>query len=98
MDNVSEHLIYLDSNSTTHLEESVIKIIEETCREFWANPSSSSVLGRRAKACIETARERVARCVNTSVENVIFTSGGTEVRHSIEIPQELLYHLHFNMY
>ena len=45
------------------------------------NPSSVHALGRRAKALIEEARERVAAAVGARPENVVFTSGATEALH-----------------
>ncbi len=45
------------------------------------NPSSVHATGRRARAMIEDAREKVARALEASAENVVFTSGATEALH-----------------
>lgn len=45
------------------------------------NPSSVHSYGRRAKALVEDAREKLARAVGAIAENVIFTSGATEALH-----------------
>jgi cysteine desulfurase len=45
------------------------------------NPSSVHGAGRRARALIEDARERLAAAVNATAENVVFTSGATEALH-----------------
>jgi len=45
------------------------------------NPSSVHSFGRRAKALVEDAREKVARALEASAENVVFTSGATEALH-----------------
>src|SRR6185436_14077582 len=42
------------------------------------NPSSIHAEGRRARDAIEQARDRVARLVGRSREQLVFTSGGTE--------------------
>src|SRR6185312_8639826 len=42
------------------------------------NPSSVPAAGRAARALVETAREQVAALANARVQDVIFTSGGTE--------------------
>ncbi|MET0157438.1 MAG: cysteine desulfurase family protein, partial [Methyloceanibacter sp.] len=42
------------------------------------NPSSVHEEGRRARAAVEAARDKVARLVGAPAESVIFTSGGTE--------------------
>ncbi len=45
------------------------------------NPSSVHATGRRARALIEDAREKVAAGLGASAENVVFTSGATEALH-----------------
>ena len=45
------------------------------------NPSSVHGVGRRMRAMIEDARERVAAALDASAENVVFTSGATEALH-----------------
>lgn len=45
------------------------------------NPSSVHATGRRARAMIEDAREKIANALGASAENVVFTSGATEALH-----------------
>ena len=45
------------------------------------NPSSVHGVGRRMRAMIEDARERIAAALEASAENVVFTSGATEALH-----------------
>lgn len=45
------------------------------------NASSVHSVGRRMRAIIEDARERVAGALGASAENVVFTSGATEALH-----------------
>lgn len=45
------------------------------------NPSSVHSFGRRAKAIVEDAREKVASAVDARAENVVFTSGATDALH-----------------
>lgn len=45
------------------------------------NPSSVHSAGRRMRALIEDARERIGAAVEASAENVVFTSGATEALH-----------------
>lgn len=71
-------LIYLDYNATTPMAESVIEVIYNEMKTTWGNPSSSYLIGRKAKNVIENARERVADMLGTKPCNIIFTSGGTE--------------------
>lgn len=45
------------------------------------NASSVHSVGRRMRAMIEDARERIASALDASAENVVFTSGATEALH-----------------
>lgn len=45
------------------------------------NPSSVHSIGRRARALIEDAREKLAGMLGASAENVVLTSGATEALH-----------------
>src|SRR5262245_40863384 len=47
------------------------------------NASSVHSFGRRMRAMIEDARERIAAAVEASAENVVFTSGATEALHLV---------------
>lgn len=70
--------VYLDYNSTTPLAKSVQEVIKQSLSDHWANPSSNSTLGQKAKQQIENARKSVATMIGAKAENIIFTSGGTE--------------------
>uniref|UniRef100_A0A667ZWH8 Selenocysteine lyase n=1 Tax=Myripristis murdjan TaxID=586833 RepID=A0A667ZWH8_9TELE len=72
-------LIYMDYNATTPLEPEVISAISEALKEAWGNPSSNYIAGAKAKVIINQSRENVARMVGGKAEDIIFTSGGTEV-------------------
>jgi cysteine desulfurase len=47
-------------------------------REHFGNPSSSHGYGRAALEAVHTAREQVAGLLGCDVDEVVFTSGGTE--------------------
>ncbi len=68
--------IYLDHAATSPLRPEARAAMEEGFR-LWANPSSPHAEGRRAKAALEDARERVKRALAWSGE-LIFTSGASE--------------------
>jgi cysteine desulfurase len=44
----------------------------------FGNPSSTHRWGREARAALDEARERLARCLGAHTDEVCFTSGGTE--------------------
>ena len=70
--------IYLDHSATTPVDAEVIAAMSSAMSEGWGNPSSTHSDGRNAKFLIEEARERVAGLMNSSPEEIHFTSGGTE--------------------
>ncbi|MEQ1817469.1 MAG: cysteine desulfurase family protein [Terricaulis sp.] len=47
------------------------------------NASSVHSVGRRMRAMIEDARDRIASALDASAENVVFTSGATEALHLV---------------
>jgi cysteine desulfurase len=71
---------YLDHNATAPLRpearEAMLAAID-----LVGNPSSVHAEGRRARAIVEEARERVARLVGAATEEVVFTSGATEANN-----------------
>ncbi len=68
--------IYLDHAATSPLRSEAKAAMEEGFA-LWANPSSPHAEGRRARAALEDARERVKRAVGWDGE-LIFTSGASE--------------------
>jgi cysteine desulfurase len=70
--------IYFDHNATTPLRPEVRAAMAAALEEAWGNPSSIHGVGRRARAAMEAARAEVAALLDGAVEEVIFTSGGTE--------------------
>jgi len=72
-----EH-IYLDYNSTTPMEAAVIEEMRRAMADNYGNPSSVHSIGAKAKAALESARERIAASLGADPLEVYFTSGGTE--------------------
>lgn len=70
-------MIYLDHAATTPLCGAAKKAIIEHLDDF-GNPSSAHELGRKSRVLIEDARDRIAKCINASPNNIYFTSGGSE--------------------
>lgn len=84
-------LIYLDYNATTPVLDDVRSEVEKTLKEYWGNPSSSHLIGQRAKERLEWARRQVATLINSAPEEVVFTSGGTESNNMAIIGTALAY-------
>lgn len=71
-------MIYLDNNATTPVDPEVSDAVFSSLRRDLGNPSSSHLPGRRANEAVESSRKYVADLLNCSMEEVYFTSGGTE--------------------
>uniref|UniRef100_A0A915PPM3 Selenocysteine lyase n=1 Tax=Setaria digitata TaxID=48799 RepID=A0A915PPM3_9BILA len=72
--------IYLDYNATTPIDKNVERSIRDAF-QIWGNPSSNNELGKKAKDVIEEARKEVGTLLHVSVNDVFFTSGGTETNN-----------------
>jgi cysteine desulfurase len=70
--------VYLDNAATTPVAPEVVEAMIPVLRETFGNPSSTHSFGRNAKALLETSRRTVAKHLNCSPSEIIFTSGGTE--------------------
>ncbi|MBV8147826.1 MAG: cysteine desulfurase [Candidatus Eremiobacteraeota bacterium] len=76
--NQNPERIYLDYAATTPLRSEVRDAIERAFDAAAFNPSSLHAEGRRARALIDEARERVASLLGAMHGEIVFTSGGTE--------------------
>ena len=70
--------IYLDHAATTPVRAEVLDAMLPYLGPCFGNPSSTHRWGREARTALDEARERVARCLGARVDEVCFTSGGTE--------------------
>jgi cysteine desulfurase len=70
--------VYLDHAATTPVRPEVLDAMQPYFGARFGNPSSTHRWGREARAALDEARERVARCLGAHPDEVCFTSGGTE--------------------
>ena len=70
--------IYLDYNATTPVHEEVLEAMLPFYNESFGNPSSVHLFGRNVRESIENARDIVAKAINASSEEIVFTSCGSE--------------------
>jgi cysteine desulfurase len=70
--------IYFDYNATTPLAPEVREAMMPYLGEVFGNPSSLHHVGRRARALLDEAHDRVAQVWKCKPSEVVFTSGGTE--------------------
>ncbi len=70
--------VYLDFNASTPIAPEVAEAMRPYLAEHYGNPSSPHWAGAPARTAVETARGQVADLLGCSVEEIVFTSGGTE--------------------
>ena len=70
--------IYLDYNSTTPLHPGVLEERMPFFETKFGNPSSLHFFGRETAAALDLARCRAGKLIGADVDEIIFTSGGTE--------------------
>lgn len=70
--------IYLDHSATTPTDPRVVETMIPYFTEIFGNASSAHRFGQGAENAIEEARETIARVLNCSPNEIIFTSGGSE--------------------
>jgi cysteine desulfurase len=75
---MSDSPIYLDHAATTPLRREALDAMLPLLTSDFGNPSSPHTVGRRARAALDEARERLARALNAEPREIIFTAGGSE--------------------
>ncbi len=70
--------VYLDYNSTTPVDRTVLDAMLPCFAENYGNASSIHSAGQHARGAVDRARESVAALIGAKPAEVVFTSGGTE--------------------
>ncbi len=70
--------IYLDYNATTPVHPEVAAAMQPFLTQHFGNPSSTHWFGLQTRQAIESARKQVAALLKCEVDEIIFTSGGSE--------------------
>jgi cysteine desulfurase len=71
-------MVYLDHNATTPLAPEAKEAMLPFLDGEYGNPSSIHSAGRRARAAVDDARDRMASLLGAKAHEIIFTGGGTE--------------------
>ena len=74
----SKSPIYLDYNATTPIDPRVAEAMRPYIEQHFGNPSSSHAYGVTARQAVENARQQVAQMLGCRMEEIVFTSGGSE--------------------
>jgi cysteine desulfurase len=69
---------YLDYNATTPVDSAVLDFMLPYFAEHFGNAGSVHSPGQRARAAVDAARESVAALLGAKLNEIVFTSGGTE--------------------
>lgn len=75
---VEKRNVYFDNAATTALDPIVVEKMTSVMLSNFGNPSSTHQFGRSSKALLEAARKNIAKWLNCSAQEIVFTSGGTE--------------------
>ena len=70
--------VYLDHAATTPTDPRVVEAMLPYFSDDYGNPSSAHRFGRTADKALQSARRTLARQINASPRDLIFTSGGSE--------------------
>ncbi len=70
-------LIYADNAATTDIDEEALQLLIDQSHWYY-NPSQTYSLGVQQKKKLESSREKIAKCINASPDEIFFTSGGSE--------------------
>ena len=71
-------MVYADNAATSPMSETALRVLTDSAREIWGNPSSLHTPGQIAAEALKQARSVVADCLHAAPEEIYFTSGGTE--------------------
>ena len=71
-------MIYADNAATTMLHPEALDAMMPFLTDFYGNPSQSYEFGKKSAKAIERARCTIAECIGADMDEIYFTSGGTE--------------------
>jgi len=70
--------VYMDYAATTYTKPEVLEEMLPYFTQYFGNPSSIYSIARDTRKAIDKGRERVAKAINASREEIFFTGGGSE--------------------
>lgn len=72
---------YLDNSATTKVSQKAAQKALEMMTECYGNPSSLHIKGMYAEKELENARKIIAKELGANIDEILFTSGGTEANN-----------------
>lgn len=73
--------IYLDFNATTPIDPMVATAMRPWLDVEFGNPSSSHTYGQQARAAVAQARTEVAKLINATASEIVFTGNASEANN-----------------
>ena len=70
--------IYFDNSATTRVDPEVVKEMLPFFSEYYGNISSIHSIGRQVRPYEEQARKSVAKLINATPDEIVFTASGSE--------------------
>lgn len=77
------NMIYLDNAASTIMHQEVIQEMLPYFSEQYGNPSSIHRYGRKAHKAIQNAKLKISKLINSSPDEILLTSGGTESNNTV---------------
>ena len=77
---MANELIYLDNSASTRLDERVLEAMKQYYFDTYAVATSefAYTLGIEAREALDDSREKIAKKLEATAEEIVFTSGSTE--------------------
>jgi cysteine desulfurase len=77
-DMAEKRIVYMDHSATTYVRREVVDAMVPYFSENFGNPSSIYGIARISRDAVDTARTQVAKALGAEVDEIYFTSGGSE--------------------
>lgn len=74
-------MIYFDNSATTQVLPEVLSTYNAVSEKIWGNPSSLHAMGEQAFNLLEQSRKQIADLLHCNIDEIYFTSGGTEANN-----------------
>lgn len=71
-------MVYFDNSATTKPLKEVAEIMKEVFYDYYGNPSSLHLFGKKAEDKLIESRKTIANTIGAEPNEIIFTSGGSE--------------------
>ena len=75
---MADKLIYMDNSATSPVDQEVLDEMIPYFNKEFGNASTLYTLGVEVKKAVDKARRQVAELINANVDEITFTSGGSE--------------------